>query len=51
MQGERFIDVNGIRTRYFEKGTGEAVVFFHGSLQTAFFNNLLGARMARAPVS
>ena len=30
MQGEHFIDVNGIRTRYFEKGTGEAVVLFHG---------------------
>jgi len=31
MQDEKFIHVNGIRTRYFEKGTGEAVVFFHGS--------------------
>ena len=31
MDGARFIDVNGIRTRYFEKGSGEAVVFFHGS--------------------
>ncbi|MFQ5853795.1 MAG: alpha/beta fold hydrolase [Candidatus Binatia bacterium] len=31
MTGERFIDVNGIRTRYFEKGRGEVLVLFHGS--------------------
>ena len=31
MKGEQFIDVNGIRTRYFEKGRGEVVVLFHGS--------------------
>ena len=31
MTGERFIDVGGIRTRYFEKGRGEALVLFHGS--------------------
>ena len=31
MTGERFIDVNGIRTRYFEKGSGEVLVLFHGS--------------------
>lgn len=28
--GEKFIDVGGIRTRYFEKGEGEMVVLFHG---------------------
>ena len=30
MTGEQFIDVNGIRTRYFEKGVGPTVVLFHG---------------------
>jgi 2-hydroxy-6-oxonona-2,4-dienedioate hydrolase len=30
MTGEKYIEVNGIRTRYFEKGTGPAVVLFHG---------------------
>ncbi len=28
--GERFADVNGIRTRYFEAGDGAPVVFIHG---------------------
>ncbi len=31
MTGDRFIDVNGTRTRYFEKGSGEVLVLFHGS--------------------
>jgi 2-hydroxy-6-oxonona-2,4-dienedioate hydrolase len=31
MRGERFIDVDGIRTRYFDKGSGEVLVLFHGS--------------------
>jgi len=31
MTGARFINVDGIRTRYFEKGSGETLVFFHGS--------------------
>jgi len=30
MTNEKFIDVNGIRTRYFEKGAGPIVVLFHG---------------------
>ena len=30
MTGEKFIDVDGIRTRYFEAGTGPVVVLFHG---------------------
>jgi pimeloyl-ACP methyl ester carboxylesterase len=30
MTGEKFIDVNGIRTRYLEKGNGPVVVLFHG---------------------
>lgn len=30
MTGEKFVDVDGIRTRYFEKGEGETVVLFHG---------------------
>jgi len=30
MIGEKFVDVDGIRTRYFEKGSGPVIVFFHG---------------------
>lgn len=30
MNGEKFIDVDGIRTRYFESGSGPKVVLFHG---------------------
>jgi 2-hydroxy-6-oxonona-2,4-dienedioate hydrolase len=30
MHGEKFVDVDGIRTRYFETGDGPAVVLFHG---------------------
>ena len=30
MTGEKFIDVAGVRTRYFEKGDGPVVVLFHG---------------------
>ena len=29
---EKFVDVDGIRTRYFEKGTGENVVLIHGGV-------------------
>lgn len=28
--GEKFVDVEGVRTRYFEKGAGETVVLVHG---------------------
>jgi 2-hydroxy-6-oxonona-2,4-dienedioate hydrolase len=28
---EKFIDVNGVRTRYFDKGQGEAILLLHGS--------------------
>jgi pimeloyl-ACP methyl ester carboxylesterase len=28
---EKFVDVNGIRTRYFDKGHGEAILLLHGS--------------------
>ncbi len=31
MTGARFIDVDGIRTRYFEKGSGKTLALFHGS--------------------
>jgi len=31
MTGARFIVVDGIRTRYFEKGSGKTLVLFHGS--------------------
>lgn len=31
MMGEKFVDANGVRTRYFEKGSGETLVLFHGS--------------------
>lgn len=30
MTNETFVDVNGIRTRYFAKGEGEVLVLFHG---------------------
>lgn len=30
MDGEKFIEVDGIRTRYFERGSGPIVVLFHG---------------------
>lgn len=30
MGPEKWIDVDGIRTRYFERGSGPALVFFHG---------------------
>ncbi len=30
MGAERWIDVNGVRTRYFDQGQGEAIVFIHG---------------------
>lgn len=30
MGGAKFVDVNGVRTRYFDAGTGEALVLIHG---------------------
>ena len=30
LKGEKFIDVEGVRTRYVERGTGETVVLIHG---------------------
>ena len=30
MTGEKFVDVDGVRTRYFEKGEGETLALFHG---------------------
>ncbi|MGH8546444.1 MAG: alpha/beta fold hydrolase [Gammaproteobacteria bacterium] len=30
MTGEKFVEVDGIRTRYYERGTGPVVVLFHG---------------------
>lgn len=30
LTGERFVDVGGVRTRYFDKGEGETVVLVHG---------------------
>jgi 2-hydroxy-6-oxonona-2,4-dienedioate hydrolase len=30
MNAESFIDVQGVRTRYFEHGSGPTIVFFHG---------------------
>ena len=37
MQDPKFIDVNGIATRYFEAGQGEPVVLVHGG-QFGWFN-------------
>ncbi len=30
MRGEKFVDVDGVRTRYFDKGDGPTLVLFHG---------------------
>lgn len=30
MESARYIDINGIRTRYFERGTGPALILVHG---------------------
>ena len=30
MKNEKFVDVDGTRTRYFNEGTGEALVLIHG---------------------
>jgi len=30
MTGEKFVEVDGVRTRYFEKGNGPVLVLFHG---------------------
>jgi pimeloyl-ACP methyl ester carboxylesterase len=44
----KFVDVNGIRTRYYEYGKGEPVVMIHGGAQAAattanvFSRNILG---------
>ena len=31
LSNEKFVDVGGIRTRYFEKGKGEPIILLHGS--------------------
>jgi pimeloyl-ACP methyl ester carboxylesterase len=31
LSNEKYVDVGGIRTRYFEKGTGETILLLHGS--------------------
>ena len=38
MQGEKFVDVNGIRTRYFEGGDGEPLFLVHGGTIGQFDN-------------
>ena len=30
LEGEKFIDVDGVRTRYVDRGAGETIVLFHG---------------------
>ncbi len=30
MENPKFVDIDGIRTRYFEEGEGELLVLFHG---------------------
>ena len=30
LEGEKYINVDGVRTRYVERGTGETIVLFHG---------------------
>ena len=31
LSNEKYVDVDGVRTRYFEKGTGETILLLHGS--------------------
>ena len=31
LSNEKYVDVDGGRTRYFEKGEGETVILLHGS--------------------
>ncbi len=38
MEGERFVDVDGCRTRYFEAGSGEPMVLIHGGNMGQFDN-------------
>ena len=30
LEGEKFIDIDGVRTRYVDRGAGETIVLFHG---------------------
>ena len=38
MQNAKFIDADGIRTRYFESGQGEPLVLIHGGTYGSFYN-------------
>src|SRR5438067_600245 len=38
IQGEKFVDVGGIRTRYFEVGDGEPMLLVHGGNMGQFDN-------------
>lgn len=38
MKNARYVDVNGIRTRYFEAGQGEPVVLIHGGNYGTYYN-------------
>ena len=37
LSDERFVDVSGIRTRYFDKGNGESIVLLHAGYFGAQF--------------
>ncbi len=38
MQSPKFVDVNGIKTRYFEGGNGETLVLIHGGHFGSYYN-------------
>ena len=38
LSNEKWVDVDGVRTRYFEKGAGETVILLHGSYFGADFS-------------
>ena len=38
LSNEKYVDVGGVRTRYFEKGEGETVILLHGSYFGADFS-------------
>ena len=47
LSNEKYVDVNGIRTRYFEKGKGETILLLHGSFFGEPFSSDCSANWSR----
>jgi 2-hydroxy-6-oxonona-2,4-dienedioate hydrolase len=47
LSNEKYVDVNGIRTRYFEKGKGETIILLHGSFFGEPFSSDCSANWSR----